>query len=167
MEPAVSLLLAWLIVALGLLAAAAGSILPGLPGAPLALAATIAAGYLTGFTRIDVGVIAWVAVLTLLSQGVELLGNLIGARRFGAGRAGTWGGVIGSLIGVVLLPPWGLLLGAGVGAAAFELLAGRPAAQAWRAGLGSLLGTLAGVGGKLVMLLAIAVVVIAALASAP
>lgn len=97
---------------------------------------------------------------TLVAQGFDFLGNLVGAQRFGAGRAGLWGGVIGSLIGLLLLPPWGFLLGALVGASGFELLAGRPAAQAWRAGVGALVGTLAGVGGKLGVVLVMAVVLI-------
>jgi uncharacterized protein len=159
----VSLVAAWVIVVIGLIVAAAGVVLPVLPGVPVALLAAVVAGWLTGFERIDVATIAWVAVLAALAQGFDVLGNLIGARRFGAGRAGIWGGVVGSLVGLVLLPPWGFLLGALLGATAFEALAGRPLGEAWRAGVGALLGTLAGVGGKLVVVVVIAVVLIARL----
>lgn len=156
----VTLVLAWVLVLLGLAAAAVGVVLPVLPGVPLALVGALLAGVVTGFERIDVGTIAWVAVLTAVAQGFDVLGNVIGARRFGAGRAGLWGGAIGALIGLVLLPPWGFLLGALLGAAGFEALAGRPWNEAWRAGVGALLGTLAGVGGKLVVVVVIAVVLI-------
>jgi uncharacterized protein len=159
----VSAVAAWVIVLVGLVVAAAGVVLPVLPGVPVALLAAILAGWLTGFERIDVATIVWVAVLAAVAQGVDLLGGLIGARRFGAGRAGTWGGAIGSLVGVVVLPPWGFLLGALGGAIVAEALTGRPAAEAWRAGVGSLLGTLAGVGGKLVIVVVIGVVLIARL----
>ena len=153
-----ALVLAWVLVLLGLAAAAVGVVLPVLPGVPLALVGALLAGWATGFERIDLGTIAWVAVLTLLAQGFDVLGNVIGAKRFGAGRAGLWGGAIGAVVGLVLLPPWGFLLGAFVGAAGFEALAGRPWPEAWRAGVGALLGTLAGVGGKLVVVAVIAVV---------
>ena len=156
----VSLVASWVIVVIGLVVAAAGVVLPVLPGVPVALLAAVLAGWLTGFERIDVATIAWVAVLAALAQGFDVLGNLIGARRFGAGRAGIWGGVVGSLVGLVLLPPWGFLLGALLGATVFEALAGRPLGEAWRAGVGALLGTLAGVGGKLVVVVVIAVVLI-------
>jgi uncharacterized protein len=156
----VSLVAAWVVVVVGLVVAAVGVVVPVLPGVPVALLATVVAGWLTGFERIDVATIVWVAVLAALAQGFDLLGNLIGARRFGAGRAGVWGGVVGSLVGLVLLPPWGFLLGALVGATGAEALTGRPAGEAWRAGVGSLLGTLAGVGGKLVIVVVIAVVLI-------
>jgi uncharacterized protein len=159
-----ALVAAWVVVLLGLLVAAAGVVLPVLPGVPVALLAAILAGWLTGFERIDLGTIVWVAVLAALAQGFDMLGNLIGARRFGAGRAGLWGGAIGAVVGLVLLPPWGFLLGAFAGATGFEALAGRPLPEAWRAGVGALLGTLAGVGGKLVVVFVIGVVVIARLA---
>jgi uncharacterized protein len=162
----VELVAAWIVVLVGLAVAAAGVVLPVVPGVPVALVATILAGWLTGFDRIDVATIVWVAVLAALAQGFDLVGNLIGARRFGAGRAGIWGGVVGSLVGLVVLPPWGFLLGALLGATTFEVLAGRPPREAWRAGVGALLGTLAGVGGKLVIVVVIAVVVIGRLIGA-
>jgi uncharacterized protein YqgC (DUF456 family) len=157
---------AWLIVLAGLVVAALGVVLPVLPGVPVALLATVLAGWLTGFDRIGVETIVWVAVLAALAQGFDVLGNVIGARRFGAGRAGLWGGAIGSIVGLVLLPPWGFLLGAFAGATGFEALAGRPLPEAWRAGVGALLGTLAGVGGKLVVVVVIAIVVIGRLVGA-
>jgi uncharacterized protein len=104
-------------------------------------------------------------VLTAIAQGFDLLGNWLGAKRFGAGRAGLWGGVIGSFVGLIVLPPWGFLLGALVGATVAELLVGRSLPDAWRAGVGALLGTLAGVGGKLVVVLVIGIVVIGRLIS--
>jgi uncharacterized protein len=163
-EPWLTTLLAWLLVGIGLLVAAVGAVVPVVPGVPVAWLAAIAAGYLTGFERIDVSTLAWVGVLTLLAQGFDLLGNLIGAQRFGARRAGLWGGGIGALLGLVLFPPWGFLVGAWLGASGFELLAGRSGAEAMRAGLGALLGTLAGVAGKLVVVGVIGVVLVVRLA---
>ncbi len=151
---------AWVVVLLGLAVAGAGVVLPVLPGTPVALVAVILAGWMTGFERIDVPTIVWVAVLTAIAQGFDLLGNWVGAKRFGAGRAGLWGGIIGSFVGLIVLPPWGFLAGALLGATLAELLAGRTPPDAWRAGVGALLGTLAGVGGKLVIVVVIGVVVI-------
>ncbi len=151
---------AWIVVLVGLVVAGAGVILPVLPGVPIALLAVVLAGWMTGFERLDATLIIWVAVLTALAQGFDVVGNLIGARRFGAGRAGLWGGAIGSFAGLIVFPPWGFLLGALAGAAVAELLTGRPLAEAWRAGVGALLGALAGTGGKLVVVVVIAFVVL-------
>jgi uncharacterized protein len=150
--------LAVVVMLVGLLVALAGVVLPLLPGVPVALVAAILAGWLTGFERLDANVLIWVAVLTLLAQGVDLLGTYLGSRSFGARRAGLVGGLVGAFVGLVLLPPWGFLLGALLGAVAAELATGRAAGEAWRAGLGALLGTLTGVAGKLVIVVVIGVV---------
>jgi uncharacterized protein YqgC (DUF456 family) len=155
-----TLALAWLVVLLGLVLAAVGVVVPVLPGVPLAFLATLLAAWMTDFTRIDVGTVVWVGVLALLAQGFEVLGNVLGAKRFGASNPGLWGGAIGSLVGLVLLPPWGFLLGAFAGALLVEMLTGRAVGEAARAGWGSMLGALAGVGGKLVVVLVIGVVVV-------
>jgi uncharacterized protein len=150
--------LAVVVMLVGLLVALAGVVLPLLPGVPVALVAAILAGWLTGFERLDANVLIWVAVLTLLAQGVDLLGTYLGSRSFGARRAGLVGGLVGAFVGLVLLPPWGFLLGALLGAVSAELGNGRAAGEAWRAGLGALLGTLTGVAGKLVIVVVIGVV---------
>jgi uncharacterized protein len=107
-----SQVLASIVLLLGLGVAALGVVLPALPAVPAALVGVILAGWITGFERIDLSFILWVGVLTLLAQGVDLLGTYLGSHYFGARRPGVIGGIVGALIGLVLLPPWGLLLGA-------------------------------------------------------
>lgn len=158
------MVLAWVLVIVSLLVAVAGVVVPVLPGAPIVLLATVLAGWMTGFERIDANIIIWVGVLTAVAIGIDFLGNVIGAQGFGAGRAGIWGGVIGSFVGIIVFPPWGFLLGALLGAVLFESLAGRSLDQAWRAGIGALIGTVAGVAGKVVILVVIAWVVLGRLA---
>ncbi len=142
---------------LGLGAGAIGVVLPALPAVPLAFLGVVLAGWITGFTGIDASFIVWAAVLTLLAQGVDLIGTWLGSRYFGARRAGVIGGVIGALVGLVVLPPWGLLIGALAGATLAESIAGRPGAEAIKSGVGALVGTLGGVFGKGVILLLIGV----------
>ena len=55
------------------------------------------------------------------------------------------GALLGGLTGLLLLGPWGLLIGPVVGAMLGELWAGREGQEAVRAGCGSLLGVLGGV----------------------
>lgn len=148
------------IAILGLLVGAAGVVLPLLPGVPLAGVAAFGAAWIVGFERFGVPGLVWVAVLTVLAQGVDFAAGALGARRYGARRAGTWGGAIGSLVGLVVFPPWGFLPGALGGAVLFELFAGRPPDEAWRAGIGAFLGALGGVVAKLAIVVAMAVVVV-------
>lgn len=145
-----------LLVSLGV--ALAGVILPILPGVPIAFLGVVLAAWMTGFERIDASLLVWVAVLTVLAQGVDLLGTWIGSRTFGARRAGVWGGVIGAVVGLVVLPPWGFLIGALVGAAVAEVATGRALDEAIVAGVGALVGTLTGTVGKFVIVVVIGAV---------
>ena len=95
----------------------------------------------------------WAVVLSLLGLALvaDNLATAWGARRYGAGRAGVWGAVIGAILGAFLLGPLGLIVGPFLGALAFELLSGRRGEEALRAGIGGLLGFLLGVGVKLLL----------------
>ncbi len=151
---------ALLLFLLFLFVGAAGIILPVLPGVPLAAVGAVLAAWMTGFAQLGWTPLLWVIALAVLSQVLEYVAGLIGARYYGARRAGLWGSIIGSIVGVIWLPPLGLLIGALGGAIAGELLTGRPLAEAVRAGFGALLGALGGVLAKAIILIAIALIVI-------
>src|ERR1041385_8030097 len=72
-----------------------GSIVPGLPGPPLVLAAAI--GHRLWFGEHSVGpfVLTILAVLALASIALDYFAGMYGAKKFGA----TWRGVLGALIG--------------------------------------------------------------------
>jgi uncharacterized protein YqgC (DUF456 family) len=140
----VGLVLAWLIMAVGMV----GSVVPGLPGPPLVLAAAV--GHRLYFGPQSAGniVLATLVLLTLLAVLLDYLASIVGARKFGA----TWRGVVGAALGAILgllAGPLGLLAGPFLGAAALEMVGGRQWREAGRAGLGAFLGLLLGGVGKL------------------
>lgn len=141
------------------LLAIVGIVLPVLPGIPLAALGALLAGWLTGFEQLTVGYVIWVIALAVLAQLVDFLGNALGAKRFGASRAGLWGGIIGSLVGLVWFPPLGFLLGALAGAVLAELLTGRRLDEALRSGVGALVGAFGGMVAKFLIVIAIGVLV--------
>lgn len=161
MDAVVWLALAVFIVSL--LVGVAGVVLPVLPGVPLVLVGAVAAAWIRGFDVVGVMPLAWIAVLAVLAQVVDFAAGAIGARLGGAGRAGFWGGVLGSLVGLIWFPPIGFLLGALAGAIVAEMVAGRPFQDAWRAGLGAFAGTIGGVAAKALILVAMAIVMVPAL----
>ena len=79
-------------------------------------------------------------VVTVLDYVVPTLG----AKRFKCSKFGTWGCVIGTLVGIFFFP-LGLLLGPFCGAVLGELLARKRAGEALWGGLGAFLGFLSGV----------------------
>lgn len=121
-----------------------GTLIPAIPGIPLIWLAMLGYGALEGFERVGANYLLITLAVVLAAQVAEHYARALGARRFGAGRAGTWGAVLGSIAGLFFLP-LGLVLGPFLGALLFELLAGRPTEEAVRAGFGGLVGVLGSV----------------------
>lgn len=118
-----------------------GTVVPVLPGVPLIWLTMLGFGFIDKFQRIDATFLVVMALITVAAELTDHLTRAWGARRYGAGRAGTWGAVIGALAGLFFLPI-GLLLGPFLGALIGELLSGRSMEDSVRAGWGGLLGTL-------------------------
>ena len=119
-------------------------VVPAVPGVPLIWIGFLLYGIGTEFARVTPGFLAATFILVIVSFGVDYIAGVIGARRYGASRAGVWGSMIGGLLGVFIFGPVGLFLGPFVGAVAGEALAGRPLDQALRSGLGSVIGLVGG-----------------------
>lgn len=145
----------------------------GLPGLWVIAAAAFAVGTLTGGPGLG-----WITTggLALLALVAELLEWGLGGRytrKYGGGRRGAWGAVIGGLVGAVVGVPVpvvgsviGGFLGAFAGALAGELSAGRERGDATRAATGALVGRAVAVAAKLGIGVAMSVwLVTAALAS--
>ena len=122
----------------------AGTVIPGLPGAPLILLGMLIYGYLESFVHLT-----WtfylvqglaVAIIFLL----DYLANVWGVKRYGGSRAAVWGSIIGSILGLIFLGPLGIILGPFLGAVAGELLSHQSIKQAVRAGWGTVIGFLGG-----------------------
>ena len=74
---------------------------------------------------------------------------IAGAKKYGASKIGIWGSIIGLLIGFILFPPFGIFIGAFLGAVGGELITGKKSPEALKAGWGVFMGTMVGVGLKL------------------
>lgn len=141
------------------LAAIVGVIVPVLPGVVLAAGAALLAAWMTGFAELNTTPLVLIALLTALSFAIDYIAGAIGAKRFGARRAGIIGSVVGALLGIFFFPPFGFLFGALGGAVVAELITGRELQEALRAGVGVLVGTLSGVVAQIFILIAIGLVV--------
>ena len=114
-----------LMTALGSVAVVAGligCIVPVLPGPIVSYVALILISIAGGW---DLYSVAAFVILAVLAVGTTLLDSVLPAvssRKAGAGRAGVWGSVLGMLIGTIFFPPFGMIIGAFVGALAFEII---------------------------------------------
>ena len=117
----------------------AGVVLPALPGLPLMFAGLWLAAWAGGYDQVGVGTVIMLAVLTLLSLGVDIVAALLGAKRVGASRLALLGAAIGTVAGL-FLGLAGIIIGPFVGALLGEWLHGRRLGMAARVGVGTWLG---------------------------
>ncbi len=144
--------MAWLVTICLMLAGLAGCVLPVLPGHLILLIAAIAHRLMLGA---ESGLQWWsfliLVVLMAISQVFEMISGAAGTKWFGGSRWGALGALAGSIAGLFFLPLGlllGPLIGAFVGEIAFAKKHPHPAAIS---GVGSVVGTLAGMAFKIVV----------------
>lgn len=143
---------AWVVTVCLLLAGVVGCVLPVLPGHLIILIAAIAHRLMLGA---DSGLRWWsfvvLVLLMAMSQTFEMLSGAAGSKWFGGTRWGAVGALIGTIVGLFFLP-FGLLLGPLIGAFVGEIaFARKHPREAAASGVGSVVGTLAGMGFKMVV----------------
>lgn len=133
----------WVLAVLLVVAGAAGTVLPALPGVPLIFVGVLLAAWAEDFQRIGGWTVAVLAVLTAIGVIVDYAAASLSARRAGASREGIVGAAIGTVAGI-FTGLWGLVFMPLVGAAIGELIAHRDALRAGKVGAATWLGLLVG-----------------------
>lgn len=146
----------WIVALIVIAVGIVGTVVPGLPGMLLVIGGIALFAIGTEFRVIGAFQFGLFMLVGLLGLGLDLLGNIIGARKFGASRLGMVGAVVGLVPGLLLAGPLGLVLGPLVGAVIFELLSGRELRLALRSGFGVVVGYLFGSLAEVVIALALA-----------
>ncbi len=100
-----------------------GSAVPAFPGAVVIMAGALLHGLLTGWDPLGLGWQLSLAVLTLISWGVQYVITAYGAKKYGASFWGVLGAAIGMFAGLAIpIPVLGPLIGAFLGALLFEFV---------------------------------------------
>ncbi|HAN31137.1 MAG TPA: DUF456 domain-containing protein [Myxococcales bacterium] len=139
-----------LLVLMGLL----GCFVPGMPGPTLSYAGLL----LLGPTECELSLPWMIAlgVFCILVTVLDVLLPSLTARQFGGSKWGAWGALVGLLIGLVVLPPGGALVGAFLGAWTLEVLgSGRNWSQGAKPAFGALVGLALGTLGQMAACLAV------------
>jgi uncharacterized protein YqgC (DUF456 family) len=130
-----------------------GSVLPFIPGSPLILLGAFIYAWYTDFLVVTWGTLVILLLLTVLSQILDYLASILGAKKFGASRWGMSGAFLGGIIGLFSGGILGILIGPFIGALLLELLHGQDLPASLKIGLGTLVGFLGGAIGKIIIAL--------------
>jgi uncharacterized protein YqgC (DUF456 family) len=150
--PVMGVVAAWVVTACLLALGFVGTLVPFLPGHLILFFAAIAHWLML---RQDSGVEWWTFVvlgfLLILSQVFEFLSGAAGTRWFGGTRWGAFGALIGGIGGIFFIP-FGLILGPLIGSMFCEFVfAKKEVRSATVSGVGSVLGTVAGMVIKIIV----------------
>ncbi len=147
---------AWILI-LVLLVGVAGTFVPMVPGMWLILGALFVYGIFDHWTAYSGWFVVIVLLLTIVSSFLDYGGAMIGAKKFGASNMATFGAIIGSVSGGLLLRLPGTIIGGIVGAVLAEYKRQRSLPHSLRAAAGSLIGSAIGSSVQLIMALVVTV----------
>ena len=121
-----------------------GSIFPVLPGPPLSYIGLLLLHFTARVQFTKTALIVW-AILVLLTIVADYILPVLGVKKWNGSKWGNVGCAIGIVVGVFILPPWGIILGPFVGAVLGELLfAKKNTPEALKAGFGAFIGFILG-----------------------
>ncbi len=120
-----------------------GCVLPVLPGQVLSWGSLL----ILQLTSDPPFTADFIVMWALITAAVSLLDYYVpiwGTKKLGGSKKGIWGATFGLVIGIFFFPPFGLIIGPFIGAFVGELVAGKDTQTAFRSGLGSFVGFVAG-----------------------
>lgn len=143
MSDYILLILGILLMVLGII----GCLVPVLPGPPLSFLGLILL-HLTRFGHFTTPALITFGVIAVVVTVLDFIVPVWGTKKFGGSKYGTRGATVGLIIGL-FLGPMGIIIGPLIGAFVGEMIFKDDIGYAFRAGFGSLLGFLTGIGLKL------------------
>ncbi|MBN2486112.1 MAG: DUF456 domain-containing protein [Bacteroidales bacterium] len=142
-----------------------GCFLPVLPGPPLSFIGMLLIHF-TRFAQFETSTLLTVGAITIIVQVLDYIVPVWGTKKFGGTKYGTWGSIIGLIVGLFFLPPLGpfgiitVLAGPFFGAYIGETIGGTENNKALRAAFGTFIGFLAGTFMKVVTSVVITVFIV-------
>jgi uncharacterized protein len=124
-----------------------GCLVPVLPGPPLSFLGLIMLHF-TRFGHFSRSILIAMGVMAVVVTLLDYIVPVWGTKKFGGSKYGTRGATVGLIIGL-FLGPVGIIIGPLIGAFIGEMIFRDDLNYAARAGFGSLLGFLTGIGLKL------------------
>ena len=140
-------IIAYILIVLGLIITAVN-----LPGVWLIFVGILISAISEKFLHITIPWLILFFITALIASFIDNIVILLGAKKFGATKWGIIGAIVGAIIGFLIGNIIGVILGPFLGAVAFELaFASRNNKEAFKAGLGTIIGMVASVFVKMII----------------
>lgn len=121
----------------------AGCFVPVLPGPPLAYISLLLL-QIGSETPFSWQFMLWMGGLVLAVTIVDYVVPALGAKKWGGSKYGVIGAFAGVVIGLFVMPPFGLIIFPFIGAFAGEIVAGAATNRAFKSAIGTLIGWIVG-----------------------
>lgn len=129
-----------LLIIIGIL----GSIVPILPGPPIAFGGLLLVQF-TSKHPFSIEFLIIFGVLAILSAIIDNVLPVYVTKMFNGSKKGVWGSAIGLILGLFFFPPFGIIIGPMTGAFLGEILDGKSANNAVKPAFGSFIGFLSSI----------------------
>lgn len=127
-----------------MLSGVAGIFVPAIPGVPMMLLLAVFFGFIDRWQHLTPVNLLVLLIIATASLAVDNLSGILGAKYGGAsGKSMLWG-MLGMLLGLAMMPPFGGLLGLFLAVLISEYIYHQRGAKAIKAAAGSFIGTVAG-----------------------
>ena len=87
-----------------------GCILPIIPGPPISYAGLLLL-HITDKVQFSTSQLLIWLFLVVIVQVLDYFTPMIGSKYSGGSKWGSWGCLIGSIVGIIFLGPWGIIIG--------------------------------------------------------
>jgi len=122
-----------------------GTMIPMVPGIGLMFGAILLYGFYDGWSLYSPFFAIVAAVCAIICSAIDYLASAFGAKKFGAGKHGVIGSLVGGVLGFVFFNFFGLILGSVIGLVAVEYYEKKDLQQSTKAAAGVLIGSVVGI----------------------
>lgn len=121
------------------------TLIPVVPALPYMFLVALIYGFIDKFAHLSPYEIIILAVVTIISIVVDWVSGILGAKYGGASVKSIYAGLAGFIIGMILLPPFGGLLGLFVAIFLSEVMMMKNHLHALKSAAGGLIGSIIGI----------------------
>lgn len=144
-------ILIWILVIILLIVGLAGTLIPIIPGGLFIFLGILIYALYSDFEILTGEYIALMGVLTLFAFIMDQIGMVAGLKIFKATKRSVWIATIGSVIGLFIWPPLGIIFFCFLGAFSSEYYEKKNIKQALYSSFGAIIGFLSGTAFKVIL----------------